>query len=199
MRLLLGELCRQPWHSHNRHRQPSFLLQGSGHAGKPLHRFYELEHRDRAALGQNAGRYHGGPMPLNHRKRLYQGHTPKQPRPPGHQDYGARRHLPKRRRTARVRGARRARSHASPLPRAHGRTGCRDAHARTHGEPARRSRPAAQIELHRARRAGLAELHTAIKPHLPVLRQPLQPHAHILQQRQLVCHRQPLLQGRNHR
>ena len=102
-------------HPHQKHCQRCLRVKRTRRSGKPLHGVHEQQHRNRTEERQEPKRYHGGSVPLYHRKRIHQGNSCFQPRKARRPHRGPRWHVPERRSTARIRTIRWPRGNSSAL------------------------------------------------------------------------------------
>ena len=191
-------------------------------SGKPLHRVHEQPREAGAEGRRHRGRHRRGPCHLRHQERAVQGHKDSRPARRGHEGHRAGRHVPERRRAARVRAAVRGPGRAPRHRRQHGRVRRRVARPRPlprgHGARGAQGQGGGGVEL-RKRRAGLARrgvldpalaraaggpLSHAQDRALQGVREPLPAHRERLRrgrghgQAPPLHHGQPLREGRGH-
>ena len=164
LRQLHRELRHGPQPGRGRVRADRHQGRASRRPGQPLHRVHEQPREAGAEGRRHRGRHRRGPGHLRHQERAVQGHQDPRPARCGHEGHRAGRHVPERRRAARVRAAVRGPGRAPRHRRQHGRVRRRAARARP--LPLRRGARGAQgrgrrrVELReraasRARRGGL--------------------------------------------
>ena len=204
LRQLHRELRHGPQLGRGRVRADRHQGRAPRRSGQPLHRVHEQPREAGAEGRRHGGRHRRGPGHLRHQERAVQGHQDPRPARRGHEGHRAGRHVPQRRRAARVRAAVRGPSRASRHRGQHGRVRCRAARARP--LPLRRGAGSAQgrgrrrVEL--GERGAGRSLRRALEPAHARAASGVVAHAQdralqgVLQP--LPAHRQRLRRGRGH-